>query len=105
ALNRKKELVTFLAQLQLQKKDSGGAMVDEDITIRYPWQTPRRNFDSIQLKRNQPVDPSVTAEVKVTPPPLKPVKPLTPYKLSATNPHFVVLSFKRVSKVLLDEGL
>ncbi|TWI81014.1 type IX secretion system periplasmic lipoprotein PorW/SprE [Chitinophaga japonensis] len=105
ALNRKKELVTYLAQLQLQKRDSGGTMVDEDIAIRYPWQTPRPNFDSVQLKRNNPTDPTVTADVKVAPPPLKPVKPLTPYKLSATNPHFVVLSFKRVSKVLLDEGL
>lgn len=112
ALNRKKELVTYLAQLQLQKRDSGGTMVDEDVSIRYPWQTPKPQFDSVQLKTAQPVAPNVAGNVTTTPPPAltvtpppPPPKPLTPYKLNAANPHFVVLSFQKVSKALVDEGL
>jgi tetratricopeptide (TPR) repeat protein len=112
ALNRKKDLVTYLAQLQLQKRDSGGTMVDENISIRYPWQTPKPQFDSVQLKTAQPGTlPTVAGNVTVAPgsvttaPPPPPPKPLTPYKLNAANPHFVVLSFQKVSKALLDEGL
>jgi tetratricopeptide (TPR) repeat protein len=112
ALDRKKELVTYLAQLQLEKRDSGGTMVDEDVSIRYPWQTPKPQFDSVQLKTAKPVTPNVTGNVTATPPPAlavttppPPPKPVTPYKLSAANPHFVVLSFQKVSKALVDEGL
>lgn len=109
ALNRKKELVTYLAQLQLQKKDSGGTMVDEDVSIRYPWQTPKPQLDSAQLKTAQTGLPTVAGAVTATPPPAitppPPPKPVTPYKLNAANPHFVVLSFHKVSKPLLDEGL
>lgn len=113
ALSRKKELVTYLAQLQLQKRDSGGTMVDEDISIRYPWQTPKPQLDSARLTTALPgAAPAIASNVTAAPPPeMKvvapppPPKPLTPYKLSAANPHFVVLSFQKVSKTLLDEGL
>ncbi|HEU4553148.1 MAG TPA: tetratricopeptide repeat protein [Chitinophaga sp.] len=105
ALNRKKDLVAYLGQLQVQQTDSGGAMVDENITMRYPWQTPKPNFkDSVGLKTNQPVNPTVSSQVTAAPPP--PMKPVTPYKLLNTPvPHFVVLSFQRVNKALIDEGL
>ncbi len=107
ALNRKKELVDYLAQLQVQKRDSGGAMMDENVSIRYPWNTPKPQFtDSVGLKTAQPgAPPIVKADIKTPPPP--PLKPVTPYKLStaAANPHFVVLSFQRVNKALIDEGL
>lgn len=112
ALNRKKDLVTYLAQLQLEKKDSGGAaMVDENVSIRYPWQTPKPSLDSAQLRTAQASSPSVTGNVTIAPTtiappaPPPPPKPVTPYKLNAANPHFVVLSFQKVSKALLDEGL
>ncbi|WP_298740111.1 tetratricopeptide repeat protein [uncultured Chitinophaga sp.] len=113
ALNRKKDLVAYLAQLQIQKRDSGGTMVDEDVSIRYPWQTPKPQLDSATLKTAAPgAAPVIAGNVTATPPPPMtvtapppPPKPVTPYKLSATNPHFVVLSFQKVSKALLDEGL
>ncbi|HEY8915933.1 MAG TPA: tetratricopeptide repeat protein [Chitinophaga sp.] len=104
ALNHKKDLVAYLAQLQIQKREAG-AMVDEDVSIRYPWQTPKPNFtDSVGLKTNQPVNPAVANKVTVAPPP--PMKPVTPYKLVNTPvPHFVVLSFQRINKALIDEAL
>jgi tetratricopeptide (TPR) repeat protein len=113
ALNRKKDLVAYLAALQLQKRDSGGTMVDEDVSIRYPWQTPKPQLDSARLKTAVPGSvPTIASNVTAAPPPPMtvtapppPPKPVTPYKLSATNPHFVVLSFQKVSKALLDEGM
>lgn len=114
ALSHKNELVTYLAQLQLQKQNDQLAVVDENISIRYPWQNPTPAFrDSIGLKINRPDSlQNVVAKIGgATPPPLKtvaPPKPVTPYKLmadKADNPHFVVLSFVKVSKALMDEGL
>lgn len=104
ALNRKQELVSYLAALKLEKRDSGGTMIDEDISIRYPWQTPRPQFDSVKTATAAPVAVSGQA-TGATPPPMVPVKPATPYKLVADNPYFVILYFSRVSKTLMDEGL
>lgn len=52
-----------------------------------------------------PAPPSAAAADPVVTPPPAPPKPVTPYKLDSNNPYFVVLSFGRVSKDLMDEGL
>ncbi|WP_295122455.1 tetratricopeptide repeat protein [uncultured Chitinophaga sp.] len=108
ALTRKNEIVGYLSNLQTTvTKDSTGK-IDENISIRYPWQTPQPNLiDSVAIKKR--MADSLAAVVKNIPPP-PPPKPVTPYKLtdekSATaTPHFVVMSFKRVDKTLLDEAL
>lgn len=104
ALNKKKEVVDYLSQLQVAARDSSGnAIVDENISIRYPWQSPKPDLkDSVALAPKPATD---SAAIAVAPPPPPPV---TPYKLGdekAANPHFVVMYFTRVSKVLVDEAL
>ncbi|MBV8255480.1 MAG: tetratricopeptide repeat protein [Chitinophaga sp.] len=121
-LSKRTELYNYLAQLEVKKTNNGGALVDENISIRYPWQNPQPSLtdkvntaktkaDSIKVAANvttaTPVLNTVattSTPAAVTPPP-PPSKPLTPYKLDANNPFFVVLSFQRVSKDLMDEGL
>ncbi|MRG47232.1 tetratricopeptide repeat protein [Chitinophaga sp. SYP-B3965] len=103
ALNKKKEVVDYLSQLQAVPRDSSGnAIVDENISIRYPWQSPKPDLkDSVAVVPKPATDSVATA---VAPPP----PPVTPYKLGdekAANPHFVVMYFTRVSKVLVDEAL
>ncbi|WP_143305205.1 type IX secretion system periplasmic lipoprotein PorW/SprE [Chitinophaga vietnamensis] len=110
ALNHRAELSDYLAKLQLRKADGGGAMVDENISMRYPWQNPQPVFtdklntakakDSILRIANKAEGPA-PAPIKT----LAPEKPVTPYKLAPDNPYFVVMSFQRVSKELMDEGL
>ncbi|WP_343745262.1 tetratricopeptide repeat protein [Chitinophaga sp.] len=117
ALDHRNELVNYLAKLEIRKDNNGGPLLDENISMKYPWQnpqpvlvdringakTPAALADSAhvsnQIAGNVPTAPIAT----VAPPP--PPKPITPYKLSADNPHFVVLAFQRVSKELMDEGL
>lgn len=105
ALNKKKETVDYLSQLQVVPRDSSGnAIVDENISIRYPWQSPKPDLkDSVAVQK---AADSATAVAAGPPPP--PPPPVTPYKLGdekAANPHFVVMYFTRVSKVLVDEAL
>ena len=101
-LNRKQQIVDYLGQLQITRDTSGGARVDENITIRYPWQNPQPQLkDSLANAAAKAKD-----SVAVAPPP--PPPPVTPYKLGdekSANPHFVVMYFNRVSKVLQDEAL
>ncbi|SHK81362.1 Tetratricopeptide repeat-containing protein [Chitinophaga jiangningensis] len=110
ALKQRKEIYNYLIALEVKKNSDGTPLVDEDVSMRYPWQNPQPVFtdkvntakakaDSIQvaagLTGNKPAAISVIA----------PPKPVTPYKVDANNPFFVVLSFDRVSKDLMDEGL
>lgn len=122
-LNKRKEIYNYLAQLEIQKTSNGGAALDENISIRYPWQNPQPSLtdkvntaktkaDSIKVASNVTANTPVlnTVAAAVAPPtpealPIAPPKPLTPYKLDVNNPFFVVLSFQRVSKDLMDEGL
>lgn len=112
ALDHRAELTNYLAKLEVRKKDANGQLLDENITMRYPWQNPQPVFaDKVTTAAAKaPVDSSkITAGmVGQLPKPIVPVapsKPVTPYKVSPDNPYFVVLSFDRVSKELMDEGL
>ncbi|MCW3463574.1 type IX secretion system periplasmic lipoprotein PorW/SprE [Chitinophaga nivalis] len=110
-LNHRGELVDYLAKLELKKSADGSSVVDENISMRYPWQNPQPVLaDRLNGAKAASVDSAKinTAIAGKTPTPIAtiaPVKPITPYKLSADNPFFVVLSFQRVSKELMDEGL
>ncbi|HVI45651.1 MAG TPA: tetratricopeptide repeat protein [Chitinophaga sp.] len=110
ALDHRAELVNYLAQLQIRKDEGGGVMVDENISMRYPWQNPQPVLVDRLNTAKTPLDSSkIAANVKGAPTApiatVQPPKPVTPYKLSADNPYFVVLAFNRVSKDLMDEGL
>lgn len=104
ALNDRPALVVYLSMLEIQKQKSADSL-DENISIRYPWQNPQPVFDSVKLKTATADSLKlVNNNLKIAPLP-PPLKPVTLYKLNAQNPHFVVLSFQRVSKALIDEGL
>lgn len=106
ALNRKGEVTDYLSRLQLRRDSSETAMVDENVSIRYPWQTPQPQFAVDSAKIAQARADSLAAAANVPPPP--PPPPVTPYKLGdekAAVPHFVVMYFNRVSKVLVDEAV
>ena len=103
ALNKKKEVVDYLSNLQVARDSAGNAIVDENISIRYPWQTPKPDLKDSAAVVQKPATDSAAVAVAPPPPP-----PVTPYKLGdekAANPHFVVMYFTRVSKVLVDEAL
>ncbi|UYQ91655.1 hypothetical protein MKQ68_16320 [Chitinophaga horti] len=108
-LSRKQEIVGYLSNLQTTVNRDSTGKIDENITIRYPWQTPKPNLVDSAAIQKAAADSIAAAQLKNVPPP-PPAKPVTPYKLtdekSATStPHFVVMSFKRVDKTLLDEAL
>jgi hypothetical protein len=91
--------------LEVDKKKGSQDTLDENISIRYPWQNPQPAFDSLKLKTATADSLKlVNNNIKITPLP-PPLKPVTLYKLNAANPHFVVLSFNRVSKALTEEAL
>lgn len=102
ALNRRQQIVEYLTQLQVQKDNSVASRVDENIRIRYPWQQQQQKVaDSTTTAKD-----TTAAIVNAPPPP--PPPPVTPYKLSdekAVVPHFVVMRFNRVSKLLVDSAL
>lgn len=103
ALNKKKEVVDYLSNLQVARDSAGNAIVDENISIRYPWQSPKPDLKDSAAVVQKPATDSAAVAVVTPPPP-----PVTPYKLGdekAANPHFVVMYFTRVSKVLVDEAL
>lgn len=111
-LNRRQEITDYLAQLRVTRDSSGTAAVDENISIRYPWQTPKPNLPDSAATVVKGVDSAAVAAsgvdsaavVPAAPPP----PPVTPYVLGdekAAVPHFVVLYFNRVSKVLIDEAV
>lgn len=103
-LNNKQQIVDYLGNLQISRDSSYVGPIDENVSIRYPWQRQQQQLtDSAALAVNKPV----TDSVAVAPPP-PPPPPVTPYKLGeekAAIPHFVVMYFNRVSKVLLDEAV
>jgi hypothetical protein len=105
ALNDRPALVVYLSMLEVDKKKGSQDTLDENISIRYPWQNPQPAFDSLKLKTATADSLKlVNNNIKITPLP-PPLKPVTLYKLNAANPHFVVLSFNRVSKALTEEAL
>lgn len=103
-LNNKQQIVDYLGNLQVSLDSSYTGPLDENVSIRYPWQRQQQQLtDSAALAVNKPA----TDSVAVAPPP-PPPPPVTPYKLGeekAAIPHFVVMYFNRVSKVLLDEAV
>ncbi|HEY9261494.1 hypothetical protein, partial [Chitinophaga sp.] len=110
ALEHRGELTNYLAKLEVRKKDANGQLLDENITMRYPWQNPQPVLADRVNTATARTDSSKIAAGMVTPlpapiVPVAPPKPVTPYKVNADNPFFVVLSFDRVSKELMDEGL
>jgi TolA-binding protein len=105
ALNDRPALVVYLSMLEVEKQKGRKDSLDENISMRYPWQNPQPKFDSVKLKTATADSLKlVNNNLKIAPLP-PPLKPITLYKLNAANPHFVVLSFQRVSKALIDEGL
>jgi tetratricopeptide (TPR) repeat protein len=106
ALDNRAALVVYLSRLEIDKNKDNSNVVDENISIRYPWQNPEPRFDSIKIKTAAPdsVKLADNAALKVAPLPA-PLKPITIYKLKADNPHFVVLSFLRMSKAIVEEAL
>lgn len=110
ALNHRAELSDYLAKLEVRKKDANGVLLDENVSMRYPWQNPQPVLADRLNGAKAPVDSAKIAAGIGAPLPgpiatKAPEKPVTPYKISADNPFFVVLSFQRVSKELMDEGL
>ncbi|NLR80062.1 tetratricopeptide repeat protein [Chitinophaga eiseniae] len=112
ALDHRAELTAYLAKLEVRKKDANGQLLDENITMRYPWQNPQPVLaDKVNVATAKaPVDSSaikagITAPIPGPIATVAPSKPVTPYKITPDNPFFVVLSFQRVSKELMDEGL
>lgn len=103
-LNNKQQIVDYLGNLQISRDSSYVGPIDENVSIRYPWQRQQQQLtDSAALAVNKPATDSVAAAPPPPPPP-----PVTPYKLGeekAAIPHFVVMYFNRVSKVLLDEAV
>lgn len=109
ALDNRAALVVYLSRLEIDKSRDSNSPVDENISIRYPWQNPEPNFgklDSVKIKTAiaDSIKLAANAALKVAPLPT-PLKPVTIYKLNAENPHFVVLSFQRMSKAIMDEAL
>lgn len=110
ALDHRAELTDYLAKLEVQKKDANGQPLDENITMRYPWQNPEPVLaDRLNVAKTRADSAKIAAGIGAPLPgpiaTVAPPKPVTPYKISADNPFFVVLSFDRVSKELMDEGL
>lgn len=105
-LNNKAQIVDYLGKLQIQRDASGSPIVDENVSIRYPWQVQQQQMkDSLAAALNKSAADSAAAAIK---PPAPPPPPVTPYRLGdekAAVPHFVVMYFNRVDKVLLDEAL
>ena len=107
ALDHRAELTSYLSKLEERKKDANGVLLDENITMRYPWQNPQPVLaDRLNVAKTPADSARIAAGMTAPlPAPIVPVKPVTPYKINADNPFFVVLSFNRVSKELMDEGL
>ncbi|SFD06359.1 Tetratricopeptide repeat-containing protein [Chitinophaga sp. CF118] len=105
ALNDRPALVVYLSMLEIQKQKASEDSLDENVSMRYPWQNPQPAFDSVKLKTATADSLKlVNNNLKIAPLP-PPIKPITLYKLNAENPHFVILSFNRVSKAIMDEAL
>ncbi|MGX5817609.1 type IX secretion system periplasmic lipoprotein PorW/SprE [Chitinophaga lutea] len=107
-LENREALTARLNQLQITRDSGTAALVDENISIRYPWQTPQPNIgvDSAAIKRTADSIAAVTAAANTPPPP--PPPPVTPYRLGdekAAIPHFVVMYFERVNTTLLEEAV
>lgn len=106
ALDNRGALVVYLSRLEIDKSKEDNNVIDENIAIRYPWQNPEPKFDSEKIKSaladSIKLNTNATAQIAPLPAPLKPI---TIFKLNAANPHFVALSFQRMSKAIMDEAL
>jgi tetratricopeptide (TPR) repeat protein len=105
ALNHKQALIEHLAQLQLPEESEN----QPPAPSQYRPATPADTMTAVSppvavapvadtLKAQIPAD-----TVQTVPVPKPPA--VTPYKLSADQPHFVVLAFNRTDKRLIDECL
>lgn len=110
ALDNRAALVVYLSRLEIDKSKDNNGVLDENISIRYPWQNPQPQFDTkfdsvkIRTATADSIKASPNAGLAIAPLPA-PLKPVTIYKLNAENPHFVVLYFNRMSKTIVDEAL
>ena len=84
-LNRRQEITDYLAQLQVTRDSSGTAAVDENISIRYPWQTPKPNLPDSAATAVKGLDSAAVAvkgiDSAAAAPAPPPPPPLTPYVL------------------------
>ena len=104
ALNHKQELIEHLAHLQLPEEQQNEAPPSYAVNNEKPVVT-----DTASAPAALKVAPAVTA----VPKPLKdtarqaipPPPPVTPYKINAASPQFVVLAFNRTEKKLIDESV
>jgi hypothetical protein len=109
ALDNRAALVVYLSRLEIDKRNDNNKVLDENISIRYPWQNPQPQlpqFDSVKIKTAiaDSIRLAENAALKVAPLPAT-LKPITVYKLKADVPHFVVLYFERMTKAAVDEAL
>jgi hypothetical protein len=94
----------------VRKTQDGNTIIDENVSMRYPWQNPQPVLAEKLSTAKIPADSAkiiakMTSPLPAPPSPVQPSKPVTPYKITNDNPFFVVLSFQKVSKELMDEGL
>jgi tetratricopeptide (TPR) repeat protein len=106
ALDNRAALVVYLSRLEIEKSKDNSNVVDENISIRYPWQKPEPKFESEKIKTAtaDSVKLATNAGLKVAPLPA-PLKPVTVYKLNTNNPHFVIMYFLRTNKSTIEEAL
>ncbi|SCC28847.1 Tetratricopeptide (TPR) repeat [Chitinophaga costaii] len=115
ALSRRQQVTDYLTHLQVQRQNNNGQVVDEHVSMIYPWQRQQMHLDSLRNKALQDSLMKTAADSlakiqadSIAKANLPPPKPVTPYKLpneTAAVPHFVVLRFTRVDKALLEDVL
>jgi hypothetical protein len=107
ALTNRPALVVYLSMLEIENKPEAERL-DEDVTMVYPWQRPDPEMTGDRLKTA--VADSIklaaeTAKLKIKPLPAPTMKPKVIYTLVAENPHFVVMSFRKLTKAAVEKSL
>ena len=108
ALNHKQELIEHLAHLQLPEPEketpvasARPAPVPPPTAVQPPAPVTKPEVAAVPV----PAVPKDTARDTVKAVPAPPPPPKTPYKLSPSEPHFVVLAFTHTDKRFIDESL
>ncbi|OMP80319.1 MULTISPECIES: tetratricopeptide repeat protein [unclassified Chitinophaga] len=106
ALDNRSALVVYLSMLEIERKPEA-PLLDEDVTMIYPWQRPHPELNNAELKTATADSIKLAADnakLKIAPLP-PPMKPKVIYKLVADAPHFVVMSFNKLTKKAVDESV